>query len=209
MANSPKLGTLKTRFAELRTRFLPATLPAPTGVYSDVEVDLARAYRLLVHAEIEAFIEDRVLETILDAIRSYKTSNSLSRPILGALAYARSGPSTLEAIPARGAKTDLEQRLDSATSNVASRVKANNGLRSKDLAALLFCVGVQESDLDTLWVANMDNFGQSRGDVAHRSTQGRLAAPQVNPADEFNLVEQTLLPGIEKLDLLLNEFVGK
>ena len=48
---------LQSRLSELRKNMLPATF-SPTGDYSARQLDRSRGYRMLVHAEIEAFLED-------------------------------------------------------------------------------------------------------------------------------------------------------
>ena len=45
-------------------------------------------------------------------------------------------------------------------------------------------------------IANLNNFGSLRGEVAHQS---KKATSAINPKDEFELVEK-ILAGIEELD---------
>ena len=61
--SSPRYKLLSRRINELRRHLLPAKFD-PTGTYSPRVHERCRAFRLLVHAEFEAFIEDRVSEVV-------------------------------------------------------------------------------------------------------------------------------------------------
>ena len=56
MAYSVRFKTLEARVIVLRKQFLPARF-SPSGAYSPAEFDNARAYRMLVHAELEHYLE--------------------------------------------------------------------------------------------------------------------------------------------------------
>lgn len=57
MAPSKRFIELKGRLVELRQNLLPVKFSA-TGDYTDIQMDHARGYRLLAHAEIESYLED-------------------------------------------------------------------------------------------------------------------------------------------------------
>lgn len=63
MAVSIRYKQLRARVAELKKHLLPNRF-SPTGDYTDRQMDRARGYRILVHAEIESYIEDSVNEII-------------------------------------------------------------------------------------------------------------------------------------------------
>ena len=79
MKNSNRFIQLKSRIDSLKDNLLPRT--RIDGNYSEIEQDLIRGFILLVHAEIENFIEDRVEEKI-DAVHNlWKTSRKKSHVI--------------------------------------------------------------------------------------------------------------------------------
>ena len=80
-------------------------------------------------------------------------------------------------------------------------IKKNHGIKEENLLEILLPVGISESQLDPLWLADMNAFGTARGDVAHRSG---TVYKVIDPHLEFNTV-QKLLPGLKKLDELLNK----
>src|SRR5690242_7123393 len=71
MARSAGLRELERRLRELRLHLLPSKFD-PTGTYSPRVIDRARAYRLLAHAEIEACIEELVLDLVTAAYSAWE-----------------------------------------------------------------------------------------------------------------------------------------
>src|SRR5437868_4677482 len=73
MAYSSRLREFLERVRILEKHFLPmAPKFPPTGQYSKQEEDHARAYVLLVHAEIESYYEDRGQEVVDQAHTHWK-----------------------------------------------------------------------------------------------------------------------------------------
>jgi len=78
-------------------------------------------------------------------------------------------------------------------------VKADNhGIRERNLMKLLLPLGVSEFDIDIVWLATVDSFGQNRGSTAHSSISNRALQPP-DPKSESDVVGQ-ILDGICKLD---------
>ena len=65
MSSSSRFRTLTKELNRLERQFLPKI--NPTGIYSDRQLALTIAYRVLAHAEIEAYLEDRVQKVAIDA----------------------------------------------------------------------------------------------------------------------------------------------
>ena len=66
MPRSIRFRQIQSRCRDLRRHCLPSVFSA-TGDYSQRALDRARGYRLLVHAEIESFVEERAFEVGLNA----------------------------------------------------------------------------------------------------------------------------------------------
>src|SRR5437763_1965954 len=77
MPASARFKELKKRLRELRMHMLPATF-SPTGDYSDRQLDRARGYRLLAHAEIEAFIEDVTFDAAKKSVSGWDKTKQVS-----------------------------------------------------------------------------------------------------------------------------------
>lgn len=215
MANSQRFKDLNKRLRELRDHLLPSTF-SKTGTYTDRQIDRARGYRLLVHAEFEAFFEDSCRELIVKKISEWKRNNKPSNLVIALLACYHSGwgvDNSADGIDivnaAKGrikVKDAAKESIDMALTQYIQKLKDNNGIKEKNFKTMVLPTGVEMDELDQTWLTNLDQFGKLRGDVAHQSkkTQGQL-----DPQDEYKSV-QGLLKGIKKLDEILQEiYSGK
>lgn len=175
MSTTPRFAELTERIDDLHFRFVPPL--DRTGSYSDAEYDGMSAFRLLVHAEIERFIESLVEEALARfpmKINSWKISGYSSELVDALVIY-----------------TDKELR---------KFVKSNNGVKSKNILAMLKPIGLNGTHLDNVWLQTMDAYGEVRGGHAHNS---RRAVTPIDPQTEQNLVYVQILPGLAKLELLV------
>lgn len=175
MSKTPRFAELSERIDDLHFRFVPSL--DPTGTYSDAEYDAMSAFRLLVHAEIERFIEVLVEDALSRfplKIQSWKNNGCSSRLVDALVHYM-----------------DRELR---------KVIKANNGVKSKNILAMLKPIGLNGSHLDNFWLQTMDTYGEVRGGHAHNS---RRAVSPIDPQTEQNLVYGQILPELEKLELLI------
>ncbi len=205
MALSKRFRELKTRLSELRRHLLPDKFSA-TGDYTDRQMDRARGYRLLAHAEIEAYLEDVSRETVTNAIREWKHSGIPTKPLIAFLAAYHSSWSINDQISneqiiqiARSRvniKDSIDKVIDLAQNQFMQRVKENHGVKESNFFVLILPTGVDPSDLDATWIANLDNFGSKRGEVAHKS---KKATNTINPKDEFELIGK-IVEGLKDLD---------
>ncbi len=62
---------------------------------------------------------------------------------------------------------------------------------------LIAKVRCSRDDLDQVWLANMNNFGEERGQIAHSSAIKTKQPP--NPADELERVKQ-IIQELERVD---------
>ncbi|PPK75255.1 hypothetical protein B0F87_106102 [Methylobacter tundripaludum] len=213
---SDRFTQLQTQLNVLRGHLLPTPFD-PTGTYDDQEkvATAALAYRVLSHAEIESYFEDRVMQAVDHARVAWENTMQVSRIILCLLAFSgkemRSPPDTLEAPNENKKKTwpeqvDIAKRLSPLIANFSYYVrKENHGIKEKNLLSLLLPIGVNHSRLDPTFLADMDSFGALRGATAHssRSTSVRQA---VDPAEEWKRIE-ALMSGIESVDTLIDSLI--
>lgn len=212
MSVSARFKQLRTRLAELREHLLPKSFSL-TGDYTDRELDRARGYRLLVHAEIESYLEDISRETITHAIRGWKASKKPSIGIISFLASYHSSWSVTDsacnediiqiAKSRKNIKDSIDEIIDLAQRQYIKKVQDNHGVKEVNLKTLILPTGVDMSLLDQSWITNLDNFGSNRGEVAHKSKQ---AQTPINPKDEYELVKN-LLSGLESLDKQINAII--
>src|SRR5581483_10138638 len=168
--SSARYRALSQRVKQLEKRFLPKVF-SPTGQYSSRRIDMVRAYRLLVHAEIESYLEDQARNSTNDAFHKFQ-QDAKPRLIVMSLVchYANQPPSDnkLKALFAVGGNHAANAVHDAVTAFNAA-ITGNNGIREKDVLRLLLSVGFSSGDIDTTWLVTVDGFGAKRGQTAHTS----------------------------------------
>jgi len=209
MQVSDRFKELSSRVGELRKHMLPETF-APTGDYTDQELDSARGYRLLVHAEFESYLEDISKDVVTKAISKWKIDKTLSTILIAFLASYHSSWNVndevtnneiIEIAKSRKNKDSVERVIDLAQAQFTQKVRDNHGIKEKNFKTLILPTGIDLCDIDGTWLTNLESFGGLRGEVAHKT---KRATGQINPQDEYNRV-RSLLVGLEQLDLKISE----
>lgn len=198
---SARYRELKRRTTELRNHFLPATFD-PTGTYSERIHDRARAYRMLTHAEIEAFLEDRVVEVANEAFRAWSSGGTPRLCLMALLAFeeaTRAAPTSLLNPPQKRSPDFLARVARAKDSFNAYARSRNHGVKEDNVLRLLLPLGIREHEIDLAWLMSLDAFGSGRGLVAHQTK--KVQAP-LDPLTEYSTV-QYLLAGLETVDKLL------
>ena len=211
MANSRRFQKLRTELTRLRKHFLPKTWN-PTGSYSQRGIDYSRAYRILAHAEIEAFIENILLDVVEKKYSEWVKQKKATFVITCLLAASKFGwqdseidISPISPLKIRRDDESINQLIERIVEQYRQIVKDNNGIMDKDLKRLLMPAGISLSDLDQTWLNDMNSFGGQRGFFAHSSRLGITNLP--DPKTEFDNI-QKLLPGLDLLDKKVLE-IGK
>jgi hypothetical protein len=189
---------LERRLKKLRARFLPKKF-SPIGDYSDKELDHARGYRLLVHAEIEAYLEERAQDIANTSVSVFRTNRRPRHVLMSLLSFHlvqdQLSSDKLRDIFGRSARYSDEAL--SAAQTAYNRVLAmNNGIKEKNVLQILLPLGIQCARIDSAWLSTLDTFGINRGEVAHKSIK---AHQLINPEDELKTT-QILLKGLKELD---------
>jgi len=190
MSQSSRFRLLERRLEQLRKRLLPRVFSS-TGNYSDLQLDRVRGYRLLIHAEIESFVEERASDVVNRAFNAWIVDKRPRHTIISLVAHCRIA----------------EKKFDSCESAVGDSygrfnllVRSNNGIKEEDVFKILLPVGVEKSALDQTWLLTLSSFASARGEVAHRSV--RVHQP-IDPKTEYETVKLKLLPGLKDLDTII------
>lgn len=215
---SERFNQLSAQLGVLAGHLLPPEF-AETGQYGDLQdrVDTAAlAYRVLCHAEIESFFEERVLEAIARAREAWNSLRHVSRVTLCVLAFSgremKAPPDSLES-PSGNAKTwsallDIEQKLIPAMSDFHLKVRReNHGIKEKNLLSLLLPIGIDHKHLDPVFMTEINQYGSLRGLAAHSSTRSAVRQA-IDPAVESRRIE-SLLPGIAAIDNLIEALLAE
>lgn len=206
MATSKRYKELERGVRKLRKALLPGKFD-PTGTYRGAERVHLRAisFRILVHAEIEGFIEDRAFALFDAGWKAWNTDNVPNRAMLALLAYSgvttSTPPSKLGGDPDnQKAYDDMGPPIQKAQAVWRATHKDNHGVKETNVLALLLPLGIEAVDLDTTLLADLTSFGSSRGAVAHKSSVGVTAYS--DPKTELDQANQ-LVADLKPLDQLI------
>lgn len=208
MPRSARFRELQSRLRELRKNMLPAKF-SPTGDYSSGQLDRARGYRLLVHAEIEAFLEDITFAAAKKGFTEWLRTNKVSDCLFCLMASYHSG-FILEGIDEEPPispeqRVKLKDSIKDLVQNAFKQYKqihtTNHGIKEENLLRLVLPVGVRKEDLDAFWITNLNEFGKRRGDIAHKTAKAEL---QIDPRSELEDVK-ALLVGLMHLDEIVTK----
>lgn len=177
------------------------TIPNPD------DQELARAFIVLVHAELEQYIETSFEELSIDALKGVSTGQ-FSRVAISLLAFsgipAQTGGAKLRmptsggsAIPSTGKKDKsprlLATRYGEAHGQYLQMLASNNGVREKYLAALGIPLGLDAQRIDPNWINDLELFCSSRGVWAHLSRTNHLAKiGEIDPRDIWAVCERLI-----------------
>ncbi len=189
----PHFRHLQQRVDELSRKFVDDQVQDELANPATFQPDLDRlaAYRLLVHAEIEDFLESKAKDNISTIESKMKTGSTWMRqsPELLALAI-----SLKREIPQDDALdlTRYSNFVGEILSSARSAISNNNGVKSQSFVLLSLCAGKTLDEVDGILSASLNSYGKDRGDVAHKSVthSTSLQAPSAEVGTARTLVSQ-------------------
>lgn len=212
MPESDKFITLKTQLDRLKDEFIPEI--SSTGSYSESQLSRTAAYRVLAHAEIEFYLEERAWEVVQNAKTLWAKSGKNTRTLICLLGFSGltmdKPPDTLT--PQKGSKTVKEEKIkiskkiDLAVESFKRVISQNHGVKEDNILSLLLPIGIDSDDLDPAWLATMNTFGEKRGLVAHKSATSYMTIQTPDPANELNTVNQ-ITDELLRIDELINNLI--
>ncbi len=187
MAESTRFISLKNRLDQLRRTMLPRTF-SPTGTYTAIQLDKVRGYRLLVHAEIEAFLEDSAREVVRSTFDSWRRDFKPRITIVSLLAFLR---------PCDKSFKSVSEAVGFSVEQFNRAVERNNGIKEDNLMKILPPAGIAWANINETWLSTLNSFGTARGEVAHASVH---VHQPIDPKSEFETIHIRILPGLKDLD---------
>ena len=183
---------LRKRVLTLKKQFLnfqPAESVLPENQ------DQLRAFKLLVHAEIESYIEKSVLEVLNKCINEWKTKKRVTVPLPFLIMFSSSK------FEANEKQLTKENRINQILESFKSVVSSNNGIKEKNILKLIVPLGINYSSIDDTRLTTIDSYGHSRGEVAHNSLSAKKQLDKNSELNDLHLV----LTGIKKIDIRLQK----
>jgi hypothetical protein len=163
----------------------------------------AVSFRVLVHAEMEAYIEEVASSLFQDAWACWSNRGTPSRVVIGLLAFSgrqHSLPSSSLKDPPGG--LDVQECVQKAQAVWREAHRRNHGLKEENLLRLLLPLGIPASGLDSTLVSDLSSFGAARGEAAH--TSATRVTQYVDPESELKRAKQLAID-LGKLDTLITE----
>lgn len=192
MPVSSSYKELKLRIEELKKRFLGFD---QNDSHLPENQDKLRAFKLLIHAEIESYIEKVVLEIWKKCSEQWKSKKKVLPSLRFLIIYSSI---RFEAHPQQLTKDD---RIDQILNSYKNTVNTNNGIKKKNILQLVIPLGIQYDDIDQTWLTTIESYGGHRGFVAHKSSS---VQNQIDKKNELNNLE-LILKGLEELDKKLQK----
>ena len=161
----------------------------PAGFQPDL--DKLAAFRLLIHGEIEDFLEAKARDNVA-AISDRIASNPIwmrQSPELLAVAIALRKPlPPQDHLELARFLTFVSELLSSAS----AAIKDNNGVKTPSFVLLSLLSGKTIDEIDNALSNSLNSYGKNRGDVAHKSVthSTTLNAPSMELATAQSLVRE-------------------
>lgn len=164
--NTNEYRLLEKRINELEESLIKEFISKDTLDMSKKEIELARAYRLLVHAELEAYFESIAKKLLNKAIQKWRTKKKANLTIVSLLAHFK--------------KIEKDDSLDTKVNKIVNDfsieiIKKNHGIKAKNISDMFVPLGIDKGDIDAALLAALDSFGANRGETAHNS--GKVQNP--------------------------------
>lgn len=214
MVDSTRYKELKNEIMQLRRDLLPKKFRV-SGQYAQEDITKTRAYRVLVHAELEAYLEDRSRDIALAAVRTWKQKNQVSKPLVALIAFSGRTmekppnlmyPEQQSQVGQWDEKIKLRKKIDLAMNDFHSVLNNNNGIKEGNIVRLLLPIGVDCDELDTVLVADLNSYGVSRGLVAHQRFEAYRTTEQIDPKEELRKV-RSLVEGMASIDEIFEQLL--
>ena len=203
MSASARHRQLGSSLAKLRKALLPRKFD-PTGSYRNTQSVHVKAvsFRLLVHAEIESYLEDKALELATAGWNVWKAKRISTDVSVGLLAFAGfemfKPPKKLGGDGSnQKAYEDCGSALERSHGTWRYDHKNNHGVKEENVLALYLPLGLPIAALDSTLLADLSSYGASRGQVAHASSLS--VATFADPKTEFEKAKN-LIDDLMKLD---------
>lgn len=198
---SLKLRALKRSVQELRRHFLPKVF-RPLGDYSRPTRVQAhtRAIIVLVHAEIESYLEDWS-QAVTDACETkWDTASRISKPLsclLSASDQCLQLPTNQLEIQQEEMPTRVHNVIKAVIKSHKKTIKKNNGIKETNLLSLFAPLGLPSIALGSTLIPNLNSYGALRGELVHKSQ--KAVARTLDAETEF-IKAISLIADIEDLD---------
>jgi len=186
-------SNLVSNYQTLVATYLPnvsaGSIPTPQ------EQELARAFIVLSHAEIEFYFESLCEEIISHAESEFKAGR-VAKSALGIIAFSSTPVQNGGQLLISGSKQfarKLSERFYASAQAHRKVYEGNNGIRQKYLAPMFVPLGLTDESIDPTWIVLIDVFAEKRGAIAHKSmAHVEAQSKNINPGDVSKEVKRII-----------------
>lgn len=153
--------------AEDAAKIVGGDIPLPD--YNDIS-----AFRLLAHAELEGFLEDKATEAVNNVQKNFDTdiffdSQAASLVFLHLWKKQTSIPWAKDSDEIKAGRSLIKSATQDALGFARKFIKENNGIKENSFHTLAALTGRFPDTVDPLLTTELNQYGRKRGDVAHKS----------------------------------------
>jgi hypothetical protein len=202
---SKEYRLLERRVEELKKTFIEDFINKDTLSMNKKEVELARAYRVLVHAELEAYFESIAIKLLKKATDKWKKNRKANITIIALLARFKAVDKSKEKSKNIDMKINKKESLDTKINRILSDfqkevINKNHGIKETNITNMLMPLGMEKDDIDSALMSMLDTFGSNRGETAHKS--GKVQQP-IDIKTEVRNVD-FIIEGIKDIEEQIN-----
>lgn len=159
----------------------------------------AKAYVLLVHAELEKYFEILSIMIAKDSFLKFDLDN---KPTLPLLSLTSTNLYVIKDNKKKDLDIDFNTRVKGFYTKYIALVKENNGIKAKNVSELFWMLGLSKDKIGDDLLSLLDSYGIKRGAIAHT---GKLANKKLlNIKEEEKSVIQ-LIDEIDKFDSFIEK----
>jgi hypothetical protein len=180
---SREYGTLKKNVSSLQGQFLNFEKRLD-GNYSSYELTQCRAFITFCHAEVEIYFEGLASKVVLAAERHWRKNKRVTNAIAAMLAYRIRHDQNLPDNPSQqNPTTKFETLVSKAINAQKAAIKANHGIKPKNLSELFLPIGMYPDQFDETLLIQLNSLASRRGDHVHQNSQ--VSLPKIrDPFDD-------------------------
>ncbi|KOA81394.1 hypothetical protein ACR53_03220 [Bacillus stratosphericus] len=210
---SVRYYNLESRLNDLENHYVSQLYEKSFLDLNPKELDMCRGYRVLCHAEVESYLEDRALELLNHSRSNWFQHNKIKTSLLSLFAHYKflDNPEIngYRDVGERGNNRKymkLDEKIGKLCADFKEeKIKMNHGLKQKNLINLLVPLGIDVFELDTAWLSTMDSFGSKRGETAHTSVHTQQPIDLTTEKSDLEIIKHGLRELDELIDNMLEE----
>jgi hypothetical protein len=190
-AKSSLFSVLEARLDALTIKYVANQIPQETDPGFIADMDHLAAYRLLVHAEIEDYLERKARAALddLDKILIAGSSKIEDVKVIFDLAIYFKAALPLQ-LPFEAKEFYTAART--VAKSARDFIDDNNGIKSTSLLVCCLILDKPIDKVDASLVISLNAFGKARGEVAHKSVSRvtSIYAPSAEKQSAHNVIAE-------------------